>query len=59
MSKAQNTPKPAAVWDQVSAFKRQKIMQGAVAQFYARSYLPTTMDDTAASERDCPHAPRD
>ncbi len=49
MSKAQNTPKPASVWDEVSELKRQKILQSAVDLFYARGYLPTTMDDIAES----------
>ncbi len=31
MSKAQNTPKPASVRDEVSAFKHQKILHSAVA----------------------------
>ena len=49
MTKPRNKPKDASVWDEVTELKREKILQSAVDLFYARGYLPTTMDDIAES----------
>jgi AcrR family transcriptional regulator len=49
MTKTRNRPKAASVWDEVTELKREKILQSAVDLFYARGYLPTTMDDIAES----------
>lgn len=49
MAKERNTPKPVSVWDEVAGLKREKILQSAVDLFYAKGYLPTTMDDIAES----------
>jgi AcrR family transcriptional regulator len=49
MTKARNKPKDVSVWDEVTELKREKILQSAVDLFYARGYLPTTMDDIAES----------
>lgn len=49
MTKARNRARSASVWDEVTELKREKILHSAVDLFYARGYLPTTMDDIAES----------